>query len=226
MQIGSLENIGPSASAMKDEGLWVERGRPYWTAVFPPGATPDPEIVKAIRVFCPEFAPLWVVRSFVAPTGGERSFGYYAFAVHLEHPDESEADAWEGLGPVSIETPPDWPFKSGRMYVFEVLAHEWKPDSWQFRCNVPPPGEVFDARALTWMQATDHRRKNTNIVQDKLREIRAAKAAEMAALDKGRQERKLANREDRFQLLRWLGGKATSSTAVPPTPKPKKARPS
>lgn len=230
MQFGSLEAVAPVSSELKELGLWQEKGRPKWSTRFPAGHDPDPAIVREIRSFCPDFVPLWVVRTFVTPTEGSKDYGYYALGIHIQNPEETEDDAWDALGPVNVEIPP--PFRGGRIYAIEVIANEWKPGSWQFNNNVPPTGEPFDRRALDWMLKTHHRRENTDIVKDQMQAVRDRLAAEKVALDKGREERRLANREDRFQLLRWIGEmfgmapKATSSTAVAPTPKPKKARPS
>lgn len=210
--LGTLQAI---SSDLAHLGMWQPTGRPEWTVVFPAGLEPDPAIVKAIRVVAPRFVPLWVTREYISPTGERRTYGYYALGMHSDVPEESAEEDFEGLGPVNVQ---GWN-KGGRLCCIDVLSSQWKDGSWQQDCNVPEPAEPFDERVRDWFVRTHYRLQKAKRIGDEVvRTAKAKKEAELQALAVKRDAVRNQNRADRFQLLRSLG-KATSSTAVAPSPK-------
>lgn len=215
--LGTLETF---VSDLAHLGLWQQADLPDWSAVFPPGYDPDPGLVRAIRTVAPHYVPLWARRIYVSPTGDRRVFGYYAHGMWSQDPElPIEADA-EVLGPVNPWLPTyGWHHRGGRVFCVDVVSDTWIKDSWQDRCNVPEPALTFDQLAVDWMRGTAYRlahmtlRPGDDVVRIEKKKIAATKAS----LNAGYEQRKKANREDRWQILRWLTGKATSSTSQAPS---------
>ena len=214
--------VNPALSAL---GLWQPTSEPIWSGVFPAGQEPDEAIVRSIRSFCPDFVPLYVTTEYLAPVGGERKrASYHAFGMHTNQPEGSEDDDALCGEPVSVLRPTTWParFNGGRVSCVYVLSKPWPEDSWQFKCNMPLDPLPFDWRAEDWMRKTWHRvqkeRAATLGFAEKNRML-AHRAAEEKAMRGVHEDIKLANRDDRYQLLRPLGI-ATSSTAIAPSKQP------
>lgn len=214
--------INPALSAL---GLWQASSEPIWSGIFPFGEDPDPAVVKAIRVFAPNYVPLWVTKAYVSPAGTEHVYGYHAFGLHTFDPESSEEDDAIGGEPVTVLRPTHgWParFSGGRITSPYILSIKWEEGSWQDRCNVPEIPIPYDMRAEWWMKRTWHRiqkekvGKLGNAEKNRVLAMRAAADRELQGVHT---DIKLANRDDRYQLLRE-SGKATSSTAVAPSKQP------
>lgn len=139
-----------------------------FTAVFPPGFDPDPDVVAAIRKErMPNFVPLWCVKDYITPTGSIFQAAHYVLASWEQLVDGDGVHA--GQEPLVIRNLPNrspaFPFRGGVYYEEMSWTVKWPQGSWQFRNGMPEIAKPFDW-SVYWYVSREVWRNRTNADAD------------------------------------------------------------
>lgn len=170
-----LEQVDP------DEKPWRLLATEF-TCVFPPGEEPDAGLVRQIRVFDPNFVPLWMRKTYHDPQGVELTFGWYVIGRWAPIADDESRD------PIKVDRPSRksvlFPFEGGVIYDQRTVCDEWAEGTRERSLLCPDIYVPFDARLVRWMDAAHRRlmREEGGIKQKVLNSIDLQAAAEQQAL--------------------------------------------
>jgi len=187
------------------------------SAVFPVGFDPDWSVVRAIRLFDPEYVPLWARKVYRTPTGGLVVFGYHVIGRHIQYPTE---DPWAtARKPVRlVNKPADYPWSEGAVYEQKWWATPPKQGTQAYREAWPPLYRPHNWRLLPWMEQAHWflLRGRESAKAKMLRQIQQEREAEKKELDTVRDDAKR-------HLKDQLRGKTLEpeSFIPPPPPDPK-----
>lgn len=129
------------------------------TLVHPPGMEPDRAIVAAVRRFDPRYIPLWVRKTYIAPTGGDWTMGYHVIGRFVRERDEMDTAARLGP-PVRLQVPPsthhlfgfEYP-GPGRIWAQRTWSLGWPKGSLAKRLSWPDLYLELDDEFLSWARA-------------------------------------------------------------------------
>lgn len=213
--MGLLDNLEQVDSGEKTWTLLATE----FTCVFPPGQEPDLHLVRQIRVFDPNFVPLWLRKTYHDPQGIDVTFGWHVIGRWAPMADDA------GRPPIKLERPTRksvlFPFEGGVVYDQRTICDEWAEGSKERRLMCPEVYVPFDARLVRWMDAAHRRlmREQGGIKQKVLDSIDLQAAAEGKAIATVQDDARRSLHSDRHMIRRALDEGLTAPDP-PKDPKP------
>ena len=205
-----------SRDNLETDPSWELLGTEF-SCVFPATFEPDPAIVRAIRVFDPDFVPVWCVKEYKAPTNQRHEFGWYILGRHVPIPNQ---DPWAGgRERLRLLTPTTGFHFKGGIYEDTVWASPWPPGSIPYKLGLPYEFLSFDwdlvdqAREQWWKARCERFTFRSNRMAE-YNDARAAKQSELASVQ---EDARLRLRDDKRQIR-----KAISEGNILPDPWEKK----
>ena len=186
-----------------DEKPWTLLATEF-TCVFPPGEDPSPQLVRQIRVFDPNFVPLWLRKTYHDPQGTEVTFGWHCLGRWASIADDPSRD------PIKLERPSHksvlFPFEGGVVYDQRTVCDEWAEGSAERRLMCPEVYLPFDERLVAWCNAAHRRlmREIGGIKQKVLDSIDAQAETEQKAVATVEDDARRSLRSDRHMIRRAI----------------------
>lgn len=150
----SLEN--PSAAEL---GVWRCISTEH-TLVHPPGFEPPPALVRVIREFDKRYVPVWLRKTYIAPTGEVLTMGYHVIGRHVRERDEKDTPKFLG-DPLRLELQAlggsvGFRPRPGQIYAQRTWSAGWPKGSLARKLMLPDIYLDFDWDLVSWMRAGHH----------------------------------------------------------------------